>query len=282
MSKQQGLNLLTARKAAWGAFKTLSRGKADAPSPGFLTSQIDGYVLSRSLGFCEVCGRPAHTRTPSRHASPLRLMNLAAASLAAARRPDQLCVACPECVLRLGAKDDHLPERARILKRFQRLEDAMEKRRFLLVTAAILLDDAGRVLLAQRKRRGPAEARWEFPGGTVESGEELEDCLVREIFEELEVRIECPLPYLCAEHVSASRFLRLYAFLAMRPLAEIRLRDHLNARWVSPKDLAGFHLEPADVAIAESLAGMGQPVVLAQVKFPKRDERKADRRVNGR
>jgi 8-oxo-dGTP diphosphatase len=48
------------------------------------------------------------------------------------------------------------------------------------VTAAIL-NNKGRLLIAQRKRTGRLPNKWEFPGGKIESGETPEDCLKREM-----------------------------------------------------------------------------------------------------
>ncbi|MGO4594517.1 (deoxy)nucleoside triphosphate pyrophosphohydrolase [Leifsonia sp. 2TAF2] len=58
----------------------------------------------------------------------------------------------------------------------------------LLVVAAVIRDGA-RVLACRRAPGKDAAGRWEFPGGKVEPGETPEDALVREIGEELAVRI---------------------------------------------------------------------------------------------
>ena len=57
----------------------------------------------------------------------------------------------------------------------------------LLVVAAALVDERGRVLL-QRRPPGKAMAGlWEFPGGKVEGHETPEAALARELAEELGV-----------------------------------------------------------------------------------------------
>jgi 8-oxo-dGTP diphosphatase len=58
------------------------------------------------------------------------------------------------------------------------------------VVAVALIDAAGRILLQQRKRGAAHGGLWEFPGGKVEAGESLESALIREIHEELGVRLE--------------------------------------------------------------------------------------------
>ena len=59
-----------------------------------------------------------------------------------------------------------------------------------VATAAIILHKK-KVLIAQRKKDSWLEAnKWEFPGGKVEQNETYEDCLIREIKEELGITIE--------------------------------------------------------------------------------------------
>jgi len=55
------------------------------------------------------------------------------------------------------------------------------------VTAALLLRD-GRILLALRKAGKHMGRKWEFPGGKVHPGETPEQCLERELAEELDIR----------------------------------------------------------------------------------------------
>ncbi len=52
------------------------------------------------------------------------------------------------------------------------------------VVAALILRDS-RLLICQRKRGGTFPLKWEFPGGKVEPGEDLERALIRELAEEL-------------------------------------------------------------------------------------------------
>jgi 8-oxo-dGTP diphosphatase len=57
------------------------------------------------------------------------------------------------------------------------------------VVAAIIHDAEGRIFATQRGY-GEFKDGWEFPGGKMEAGEMPEEALRREIWEELETRIE--------------------------------------------------------------------------------------------
>jgi 8-oxo-dGTP diphosphatase len=53
---------------------------------------------------------------------------------------------------------------------------------------AAIIERNSRVLICQRKRGGSSPLKWEFPGGKVEPGEDLQSALVRELAEELGIR----------------------------------------------------------------------------------------------
>src|SRR6202011_745552 len=74
--------------------------------------------------------------------------------------------------------------------------------RLILVAACALIDPDGRVLIAQRPAGKSMAGLWEFPGGKAEPGERLEQCLIRELREELGiiVREECLAPLTFASH----------------------------------------------------------------------------------
>jgi 8-oxo-dGTP diphosphatase len=64
--------------------------------------------------------------------------------------------------------------------------------RLLLVVACALLDQDGRVLIAQRPEGKALAGLWEFPGGKVEMGEAPEATLIRELQEELGITVKEP------------------------------------------------------------------------------------------
>ena len=60
----------------------------------------------------------------------------------------------------------------------------------ILVSAAIIRNTAGEILICQRGAGGSCAFLWEFPGGKQEAGETAADCLVRECREELGIEID--------------------------------------------------------------------------------------------
>lgn len=124
----------------------------------------------------------------------------------------------------------------------------------LRVTAAIIEED-GRVFVA---RRGPGRhlaGAWEFPGGKVDAGETPEQALARELSEELGISCEVGELLCTAVYEGTEPALELLAFRVRRRAGAIELREHVEARWVAPADLAAMDLPESDRLVAERLYG---------------------------
>ncbi|WP_304226054.1 NUDIX domain-containing protein [Gracilinema caldarium] len=121
--------------------------------------------------------------------------------------------------------------------------------------AAAILEQDGKVLIARRAPGQKQAGLWEFPGGKLEAGETPEQCLEREITEELGVKIKVG-PFF-AENLYSYRSgtIRLMAYRARVLGGQLRLAVHSEVRWVSPLELLQHELSPADVKIARLLAG---------------------------
>ncbi|HUF62136.1 MAG TPA: (deoxy)nucleoside triphosphate pyrophosphohydrolase [Verrucomicrobiales bacterium] len=127
----------------------------------------------------------------------------------------------------------------------------------LLVTAAVIVTD-GRVLLTRRAAGGLA-GLWEFPGGKVEPGESEEECLHREIREELglTIRVERFLGENLHRYPAVTVRLRAWLCSCLAPDAgEIRLADHDAFAWATAVDLPDFDLAPADIPLLDLLLGI--------------------------
>ncbi|BBO73505.1 DNA mismatch repair protein MutT [Desulfosarcina widdelii] len=121
------------------------------------------------------------------------------------------------------------------------------------VTAAVIVKD-GTILIAQRGRSDRMAGLWEFPGGKVEAGETPQQCLRRELCEELAMNADI------GRHLGTSRYhydhmsIELIAYRAYWDGQPFRLITHQDFCWVTPKQLADYAFTPADLPFVQLLA----------------------------
>ncbi|MCL2925118.1 MAG: NUDIX domain-containing protein, partial [Trichodesmium sp. MAG_R04] len=58
-----------------------------------------------------------------------------------------------------------------------------------LIGVAVIWDETGKILIDKRRSGGSFAGLWEFPGGKKEAGETIEDCIKREVLEELGIEV---------------------------------------------------------------------------------------------
>ena len=120
------------------------------------------------------------------------------------------------------------------------------------VAAGLILYD-GRYLIAKRRSGVHLAGLWEFPGGKRERGETLEDCLRRELFEELSIRIDEPVPFRMVRHEYPEKTVELHFFRCAIEAGQPRPLDCAEIRWVYPSELGQYQFPPADRPIIEAL-----------------------------
>jgi 8-oxo-dGTP diphosphatase len=121
----------------------------------------------------------------------------------------------------------------------------------LLVAAAALIDVDGRVLICKRPAGKSLAGLWEFPGGKVEPGETPEACLIRELDEELGIKVAhaCLAPFVFASHAYDSFHLLMPLYLLRRWEGVIVAREHEAVAWVKPNRLTDYPMPPADAPL---------------------------------
>ena len=127
----------------------------------------------------------------------------------------------------------------------------------IVEVAAGLIRHKGRYLIARRKPGVHLAGFWEFPGGKREPGESLEECLQRELFEELSVRIEIPLPFKTIRHDYADKRVELHFFRCTIESGQAMPLDCAEIRWVSPDEMGALTFPPADQPIIEAIQREG-------------------------
>ena len=92
-----------------------------------------------------------------------------------------------------------------------------------------------------------------FPAASGKLAKRLEECLQRELWEELNVRIDLPLPFQIVRHEYPEKIVELHFFRCRIESGEAVAQDCAELRWVYPHEMAAFQFPPADQAIITAL-----------------------------
>ncbi len=130
--------------------------------------------------------------------------------------------------------------------------------KLVLVAACALIDADGRVLLAQRPTGRAMAGLWEFPGGKVEAGERPEQTLIRELGEELGIRVDepCIAPLTFASHGYPEFHLLMPLYVCRRWEGIVTAREGQKLAWVRPDRLRDYEMPPADVPLISHLVAL--------------------------
>lgn len=130
--------------------------------------------------------------------------------------------------------------------------------RLVLVVACALLDADNRVLIAQRPPGKAMAGLWEFPGGKVEPGETPEEALIREISEELGVKLTkpCLAPLTFTSFDYTEFHLLMALFVSRQWEGTPAAREHSALQWVRANRLRNYPMPPADEPLISHLADL--------------------------
>lgn len=123
------------------------------------------------------------------------------------------------------------------------------------VSAVALVDKNGRVLVAQRPKGKHMAGLWEFPGGKIEADETPEQCLVRELKEELNIKVTKqdlqPISFVSHRYDSFQLIMLLYG--CTRWYGHPRAIEHSDLKWTDAAGLSHLKMPPADAPLLEPL-----------------------------
>ncbi|MEZ5871146.1 MAG: 8-oxo-dGTP diphosphatase MutT [Nitratireductor sp.] len=127
--------------------------------------------------------------------------------------------------------------------------------KIVLVAACALIDADNRVLVAQRPDGKNLAGMWEFPGGKVEAGETPEQCLIRELDEELGVTTwkSCLAPLSFASHSYEDFHLLMPLYVCRRWEGAVTAREHKALKWMRANRLRELEMPPADEPLIPAL-----------------------------
>ena len=115
--------------------------------------------------------------------------------------------------------------------------------------ACAIIERDGLVLSALRSASMNLPLKWEFPGGKIEPGEGREECLRRELVEEMGVQIAVGRPLTPATHNYPGFTVTLYPFLCSILSGEITLYEHSAISWLPPARMHELEWADADLPI---------------------------------
>lgn len=139
--------------------------------------------------------------------------------------------------------------KARIYKKF----GVLEQMKIIKVVAAILQKE-DKILIARKKQGKPLAGYFEFPGGKIEEGETPEESLIRELMEEMNIKIAVK------EYIGESiydygndKVISLLGYTAEIIDGEIKLSDHDIYEWVTLEQINNYKIAPADIPLIYKL-----------------------------
>lgn len=113
----------------------------------------------------------------------------------------------------------------------------------------------GKILVCQRKHDDYLGGYWEFPGGKCEDGETLEQCLSRELLEEVNIEASIIAQLTPIDHEYPHAHVRLHPFLCRHQSREPQLLECQAALWIDPRDLPKYQFPPANEKLIEEVIG---------------------------
>lgn len=127
----------------------------------------------------------------------------------------------------------------------------------ITVSAAIILRTNPKTnqkeIFATQRGYGEYKDAWEFPGGKIEPGETPEQCIVREIKEELETQIKPEKLIGLVDYDYAGFHLTMHCILCSVIFGDLKLLEHEAARWLNKDNLYDVEWLPADKLILDKV-----------------------------
>jgi 8-oxo-dGTP diphosphatase len=120
------------------------------------------------------------------------------------------------------------------------------------VTCAVIRNDENEILVVQRGEKTDHPFKWEFPGGKVKPGETEEECILREIREELSIDMVICSRLPAVEHDYGHKQVKLIPFVCDTLHDLPFLSEHVAFRWADAGELMEIDFSEADIFVAEA------------------------------
>ena len=108
-------------------------------------------------------------------------------------------------------------------------------------------------IFATQRGYGEYKGWWEIPGGKIEQGETPEECIVREIREELATEVRAEKVLGVVDYDYPNFHLTMHCILCTIVSGELKLLEHEAARWLDAENLRSVNWLPADQLILDKI-----------------------------
>jgi mutator protein MutT len=124
------------------------------------------------------------------------------------------------------------------------------------IGVAVIWNQQQQILIDKRKPTGAMGGMWEFPGGKIEAGETVADCIQREIREELGIDISVGGELIAIEHTYDAFKVTLFVHHCQHLAGTPQPLECDEIRWVTVPELGAYNFPAANGAIIQALADM--------------------------
>lgn len=121
------------------------------------------------------------------------------------------------------------------------------------VGVAVIRNQQNLILIDRRLQQGTMGGLWEFPGGKIESNETVQECIAREVCEELGIEIAVETLLMVIEHSYPQYYITLFVYNCRYIKGEPQPIECDEIRWVNPDELNQYQFPAANAAIVAAL-----------------------------
>ena len=118
---------------------------------------------------------------------------------------------------------------------------------------AAVIQHQNKILITRRPEDKRLGGYWEFPGGKIETGESPQTALIRELREELDIKIEVGALIETVHHCYEWGKVIILAYACTWKSGAIKHLEVSDHRWVAAKNLLDYDILAADQPIIKKL-----------------------------